>query len=1284
MYHWKTKGLKTLSLLMTLAMLLSLLPTVALAAEDETAAAATFENVTDDGDDVVSLTVPRTFKVTIPVDGEVDPSAVTWTLTRSDHEYNDPDQYPNQLQGGSLDEWGIYRAEGHFFNEIETAYEDGAIVATLSNNCYFGDDPSAPHVNGGAYLDVCGYFDLAAEADGKTLGSIEIKIVPYDKFHLMSEIYESLDELVAYANENTDLYVEKFSMGHSSGVIYDALDMPYILIADSEQTVTDWLALTEKAETEPEQVLADIEAGKYDDIKVPVMHSNIHPNEVAATDGILDFAWTFIEAAAGSGKLVYNNLTGFTEEGQAEFEAELTSRETIIPDLVKDTATYLGWLTAGNSASGVVDLDKYYTQEEVTVDVHELLDDIFFILVPEENVEGRTYDTRTASNGYDLNRDNSFQTTNETQNMQKLIATFNPVSLTEFHGRVKAFQCEPCDPPHEPNFEYDLLAEHLIPGGETLGIAAVANNKSYNSYVIPQRDYLFGTSAEDAMWDAWDDMSTSYTPQFAMLQGTVAYTVELPAYSDDAALLVNYGILGQANYIASEKLGYLTSQTKIYERGVGNLNSDAYELVGQWLTDQADVEGAEMELFRPEYDGEGQNGNFYPECYIIPMDAENQTNLQAAADMMEWLSRNDVKISVAEKSFTYDGVTYPAGTMVVSMYQAKRSVANGALYNGTLIQSWTVLYSEGITAFNKTRGFDMAVCAEEGAYETIIAACGEAMDYDDCLDYIDGLTSSLEGSGQHVILSNASEASTNAVNELLKSGKKVGMVTDENSEFYGDFVIAKSDWNTVAKKYLLTGTALQTADVPAAQVISKAPSVFITGASADNDSGFVYTSRVGNANWNYDRTAMSLLGFDTTDDASKADVILGASRLSGDALTAVQAGTPFIGYGSNGSQAGSIFGEQLVRASIRGAMDCLGYVTYPTTTLVNASYVNDGDDILYGYGAGYFTAVPEGAEILVQMDSSKTPLEGFLPTISDAQKSGVEGYIGSDSIQGIAYEGADASGNEVNVVLFANSLTHKAHQRDEYAFISNFIYSNLLDGEYLTQTPEQPVDDTPVSGGTSVSGSGSSNDSIKNDNKNSSTAAPVVSSQPETVNSFNDVLSGDWFAAAVKYVNDNGMMNGVSDHTFDPSGTLSRAMVVAILYRLDGDKVYHETSPFADVAIDSWYGQAVAWAAEKGVVNGVSETSFAPETPVTREQLAAILYRYAAYKKYDTVVLGGNGLANFTDASAVSDWAADAMVWANAKQLITGRTATTLAPAGTATRAEAAAIFARFDQNIAH
>lgn len=1235
---------KLISMLLVVLMLISIVPITASADP----ASASFENVSGEGKDIISLAEGREYKATIPISADVDPSAVTWTMVKdSSKSYVSKELFPNQTEGGSLDSWICDDGKTKFFGEVKTSVKDEngqkVLVAEFGTNDFFfgydwytGEmypDNSAPHDEGGAYLDSCGYFKLTAtDKDGKVLGSVPVKIAPYDSFHTMDEIYTELDDMVAAAKDS-GIFVKKYSMGKSSGDIYEALDMPYLIVAKDQSTVTKWLEFTEKAETQPDQVIADIKAGKYDDIKVPVMYSNIHANEVAAADGIMEFAWMLVNAATGDGKLSYNNLTGFTAEGKTEFESEKAASKMAVPDLVKDSATYLGWLTGDNSSSGIVDLDKYYEQETVSTTLDELLDNVFFILVPEENVEGRTYITREASNGYDLNRDNSFQTTEETQNMQKLIAAFNPVSLTEFHGRVSAFQCEPCDPPHEPNFEYDLLAKHLIAGGEAIGIAAVANNDTYNSYVIPQRDYLTDNGDGTTYWsDPWDDMSTSYTPQFAMLQGTVAYTVELPGYNDAGAQLVKYGCLGQANYIAGEKLGYIESQTEIFSRGVGNKNSDAYELVGQWLCDQNDVEGAESDLFRPEFDGENENGNFYPECYIIPLDGVNQTNLQAAGDMMEWLSRNDVKVLVTDKEFTYEGVSYPAGTMIVSMYQAKRSVANGVLYDGTLISNWTVLYSEGITTFNETRGFDMVTVTEPAAYKTIKAVCGEWMDYDDCLSYIASkLGSFFTGKADgYVIISNASEDSTAAVNALLKAGKSVGMVTDSESDFYGDFVCSYADWQSVSAKYVLSGTGLAEADVPAAKLITKAPTVYITGEVGPDDAGFKWTSRVNwsHGNWNYDRAALELMGFETTSDPAKADLIMGASALDDAAKAEVLAGTPYIGYGSSAARK-NIFGDALVRSAADG-MDCLGYVTYPTTTLVNASYVMDEDDVLYGYGVGYFSKIPDGAQVLVKMDGSKTPTEGFIKMIDADQKASAKAYL-DGSVQAISYQGklnADAK-NDVNIVYFANSLTHKVHQRDEYAFISNFAFSSLLGGDFL-------------------------------------------SSGEETGLPFKDVASTDWFAGSVKYVYENKLMLGVSDTEFAPKETMTRAMFATVLYRMAGSPSVDGLSvSFKDVKESSWAYNAIVWAYSEGVTKGVGSDMFAPEQSITREELVTMLHRYA-----DTPEISGE--LSFTDSASVSDWAQAAVLWASQSKIVNGYETGAFGPSDTASRAEMAAVIQRF------
>ena len=180
---------------------------------------------------------------------------------------------------------------------------------------------------------------------------------------------------------------------------------------------------------------------------------------------------------------------------------------------------------------------------------------------------------------------------------------------------------------------------------------------------------------------------------------------------------------------------------------------------------------------------------------------------------------------------------------------------------------------------------------------------------------------------------------------------------------------------------------------------------------------------------------------------------------------------------------------------------------------------------------------------------------------------------------------------------------------------------------------------------------------------------------------FVDVEGGDWFYDAVYYAYTNGLMDGVSTTQFAPNSNLTRGMVVTILYRLEGEPRVTGSSGFTDVASGAWYADPVTWAAANGIVNGVSDTEYAPNTDITREQLAAILFRYAEYKGYD--VSGRDSLTGYTDRGSISAYALDAMRWAVDEGLITGMTATTIVPQGTATRAQCATMLMRFIENIA-
>lgn len=888
----------------------------------------------------ISLAENAQAMVTVPTNmteeelGTALSGGLTLSLDRdSTRGYLDPEKFPYPYQGGALDTWMTQwkqdKQPQNLFRVTEMGIsvdEAGKVSLKLwiDINCYFGNrsgnvDFSAPHSNGGAYLDLCGYYTLNVTAGDEAVGSIHTKIVPYDSFRTVYELYDDIDALAA---TDTDLYVAKESMGQTT---VDGYDMPYLIVADSKESVDKWLAYTDLVESDPDLALTKLANGDFDDLRVPMFASNVHSNENAAVNGILEFAHLLLENETIS----VNTLEGFTEAGQAQLKAEMEKQGAAVPEQIKNFASYIGFIRGengykanGSLYSGQLDLEEYYNVKNNEVNVKELLGDVFMVIVPEQNIEGYEHMTRTTGQGYDPNRDEANQTLFEDSNAMALVNKFNPMVFTEIHGRVEAMLIEPCTPPHEPNYEYDRIGE------------------------------------------------------------------------------------------------------------------------------QAD-------LMRPVYDGEGQNGNFYPECYIIPMDSANQKNLYDAAVEMKYLTRNDVKVNVASKEFTYDGVTYPAGTMVVSMYQAKRSLANSQLFDGTFINVWRGLYSESFAQRSNARGYDRIIVAEPAAYKTIMAACPETINYTQALTYLAAFATQFEGvENADVIIDNVSNDSAAAVNALLRAGKTVAMITKGDEK--GNFICSYEDFLTIAKDYVITATGVYGANYKAAVILN--PLVFLPGKPANNTSGYVETTlRSGSYNYRFDWLALTAMGFTMTEDLTKANVIVGSRALSDDALAAVKAGTPYMGYSTGAISESALMQELGVEiSSCTMGTDFLGRVVYPNNTLVNASYINEADDVMYEYGTNWFTKIPEGATVLVQ-NAGKTPLQGCICLTNDELTEQFNQY--NNGVVGFEYQSG-----KLDMALFANVLNHKIHQTDEYTFISNFIFSRSLT-ETAYEGVAQPENPDPVNPG---------------------------------------------------------------------------------------------------------------------------------------------------------------------------------------------------------------------------
>ena len=227
-------------------------------------------------------------------------------------------------------------------------------------------------------------------------------------------------------------------------------------------------------------------------------------------------------------------------------------------------------------------------------------------------------------------------------------------------------------------------------------------------------------------------------------------------------------------------------------------------------------------------------------------------------------------------------------------------------------------------------------------------------------------------------------------------------------------------------------------------------------------------------------------------------------------------------------------------------------------------------------------------------------------------------------------------------------------------------------GQMPDQTPEQ-------TGAAANAPSGASGSTGTSDSAASAGSTADTTDTSASVNRFYDVSSGSWYYDAVQYVYSAGLMSGTGSYVFSPDGATTRGMIVTILYRLEGSPSAGSAA-FSDVSSGKYYAQAVAWAAENGIVSGYSASRFGPEDAITREQLAAILYRYASYKGCD--VSQTAALSGYTDRASIASYAQTPFAWAVAAGIISGTGANRLSPASGATRAQVAAMLMRLCESF--
>ena len=530
---------------------------------------------------------------------------------------------------------------------------------------------------------------------------------PYQDYHTHEEMLAAIEKSKEEAKP--DRLVQLETLGKSA----QGRDMKMGIVSKDQASIDHYLSSTNPtALTKPSEMLAALK-DKTLDYKLPVLVHNTHADEQPGIDIITGLFRTF------------------ATENQVTFK---TTDE------------------AGNV-------------KNVTLDIPTLLNKFIFLFDFTENPDGDALNLRALANGLDPNRDASYQTNPEVRTVIQMINKWNPIALYDLHGFVKEFLIEPATPPHDPNFEYDLMSNLMLENAHHMGRAGVANSK-YNSYIIPKLDW----------GDGWDDSFSGYTGVYAVYHGILGHTIEIPESNQESYYAGRNAVLGGIDFLNQDPDKLLEMRLNFYLRGLNKIEDPK----------------AENELVGPngEIVGRVKNGRpkFFPDYYVIPMGLDKDNDAQEAFNMIDYFKRNGVLV----KELKEDTGNYKKGDLVIDMAQAKRGYANHILYKGSNESAWAAMYAELLVNFPDMRGFKSEPVFADGLFN---GKLGEVTTTRATR------TSEIDPKAPYYVIANTSASAVKAINQAIAQGKSVYLTDD-------GYIVDRDTFASLLPNYAIYGDAL--------------------------------------------------------------------------------------------------------------------------------------------------------------------------------------------------------------------------------------------------------------------------------------------------------------------------------------------------------------------------------------------------------------------------------------------------------------------------------------------